>query len=86
MLLGMLRLHCYRSKNSGYALAIGGGGRMQVGYGLWGVFFITIDLFFVSMMFVLRKQRGNLRGGNGPYMEERVCMEEFSSAWWTMEG
>ena len=52
----MLRLHRYRSTNSGHALAISeeiGGCELAIGPEEFA--FITIVLFFVSMMFVLQK-------------------------------
>ena len=39
--------------------------RMRVGYRAWRVFFVTIVPFFVSIMFVLRKERGTLHRGKG---------------------
>ena len=42
-------------------------------------FLVKFLSFLVIMMFVLRKQGGNLLGRKGPCVERRVCIEEFSS-------
>ena len=39
--------------------------RMQVGYGVWRVFLCNDCSFFVSIMFVLRMDRGTLHRGKG---------------------
>jgi len=49
-------------------------------------FFVTIVLFFVSMIVFLRKQRGDLRGRKEAGMEAVTCVEGHGPVWRSMEG